>query len=78
MTNGFAVGDHVGWESEVGRVSGTITKVYVKAIDFKGYAHHASSGDAHCEIQGDMPEQAARHTSSALRDARRIQRSGAV
>jgi hypothetical protein len=43
MTDTFKVGDHVSWNSEVGRVSGTIIRVHTRDIDVKGYTHHASS-----------------------------------
>ncbi len=32
MSVQFAVGDHVSWNSEAGRVSGTITKVHTKDL----------------------------------------------
>jgi hypothetical protein len=38
----FKVGDHVGWNSEAGRVRGTIRKKITSAITFKGYVVHTS------------------------------------
>jgi len=78
MTRRFAVGDHVSWNSEAGRVSGTITKVHVRNIDFKGYTHHASPVDPQYEIQSDKSEHIALHKSSALRRTRRPLRAAAV
>lgn len=77
MTRRFAVGDHVRWNSEAGRVAGTITKVHVEDIDFKGYTHHASPDDPQYEIKSDKSEHIALHKSSALRRAGR-RRSGVV
>ena len=37
MTPKFKVGDHVQWNSEAGRVRGTIKKRIISAITFKGY-----------------------------------------
>ena len=42
MAKHFRVGDHVTWNSEAGRVSGTIIKVHRKDFDYKGHTHHAS------------------------------------
>ena len=38
----FQKGDKVSWNSEAGRVSGTIIKIHTKDFDYKGYTHHAS------------------------------------
>ena len=40
--NKFKVGDHVVWNSEAGRVTGTITRVHLKNVEFKRYTHHAT------------------------------------
>lgn len=42
MAKRFKVGDHVGWNSEAGQVSGTIIRIHTKDFDYKGYTHHAS------------------------------------
>lgn len=34
MASEFSVGDHVGWNSEAGQVSGTITKVHTSDFDY--------------------------------------------
>jgi len=45
MKKRFKVGDHVSWNSEVGRVSGIIIKVRTRNFNYKGYTHHASEED---------------------------------
>jgi hypothetical protein len=35
-THTFAVGDHVAWNSEAGRVGGTITAVHLKNVAWRG------------------------------------------
>ena len=77
MTRSFAVGDHVSWNSEAGRVSGTITKVHVRDIDYKGYTHHASPDNPQYEIKSDKTDHVALHKSSALKLARRPRRAAA-
>jgi hypothetical protein len=42
MAHDFRVGDHVEWNSEAGRVRGTIKKKNHSEIKFKGYTVHAS------------------------------------
>ena len=39
MTKAFNVGDRVSWNSEAGRLSGTIIRVHTRAFDVKGYTH---------------------------------------
>ena len=78
MTRSFAVGDHVSWNSEAGRVRGTITKVHVRDIDYKGYIHHASPDDPQYQMKSDKTDHVALHKSSALRLARRPPRTGAI
>ena len=42
MTQDFKAGDHVAWNSEAGRVRGTIKKTIASVITFNGYTVHAS------------------------------------
>src|SRR5690606_24162972 len=37
MSRSFKVGDHVGWNSEAGEVSGTITEIKTGDFDYKGH-----------------------------------------
>ena len=71
MKQRFQVGDHVIWNSEAGRVSGTIVKVHTKDLDYKGYTHHASEDDPQYEIKSDKTDHVAVHKGAALRLARR-------
>jgi hypothetical protein len=71
MNKTFKVGDHVSWNSEAGRVSGTIVKVHTKDVNYKGYAHHASTDDPQYEITSDKTDHIALHKGSALQHLRR-------
>lgn len=66
MANRFKVGDRVGWNSEAGRVSGTITRVHAREFDVNGYTHHATVDAPQYEIKSSKTEHVAFHTSSAL------------
>jgi hypothetical protein len=63
----FKVGDHVGWNSEAGHVSGRIVKVHTRNVDWKGYIHHASTHDPQYEIKSDKTDHVALHKGSALK-----------
>lgn len=67
MTHTFQVGDHVSWNSEAGRVRGTIQKVITEEITFKGYKVHASSEEPRYLIKSDKTDHMAMHKGSALR-----------
>ena len=67
MATTFEVGDHVGWNSEAGRVSGHIVGIYDRDFDWKGYTHHASPEDPQYEIRSDKTEHLAVHKGEALR-----------
>jgi hypothetical protein len=71
MERSFKVGDHVSWNSEAGRVSGTIMKVHAKDVNYKGYTHHASADEPQYEIQSDKTDHVALHKGAALRRVRR-------
>ena len=64
-TRRFKVGDHVSWNSEAGRVRGTITKVITSQIEFKGYKVHASKDEPQYEIKSDKTDHIAMHKGSA-------------
>ena len=66
MTAKFKVGDHVGWNSEAGHVSGKIVKIHTKDCDFKGYTHHATVDDPQYEIKSDKTDHVAIHKGGAL------------
>ncbi len=66
MAHNFKVGDHVSWNSEAGRVSGTIIRVHTRNIDVKGYTHHASLDVPQYEIKSAKTDHIAFHKGSAL------------
>ena len=66
-TRRFDRGDHVSWNSEAGRVRGTIIRVVTSPIQFKGYTVHASPEEPQYEIQSDRTDHIAMHKGSALR-----------
>jgi len=66
MKRAFKVGDHVTWNSEAGRVGGTIVKVHVQEVDYKGYTHHASADEPQYEIKSDKTDHVAMHKGTAL------------
>jgi hypothetical protein len=70
MAAEFKVGDHVTWNYEGGRASGTIIKVHTADIDYKGYTHHASAEVPQYEIQSDKTDHVAMHRGAALRKRR--------
>ncbi len=62
----FAIGDHVSWNSEAGRVSGRIVRIHEADFDHKGYTHHATPGDPQYEIKSDKTDHIAAHKGKAL------------
>lgn len=66
MTSEFKTGDKVSWNSEAGKVSGTIIKVHKTDFDFKGYTHHASKDVPQYEIKSSKTDHIAAHKGSAL------------
>nr|WP_202391868.1 DUF2945 domain-containing protein [Qipengyuania vulgaris] len=62
----FSVGDHVSWNSEAGRVHGTISKVHKKDFQYKGHTHRASEDEPQYEIESDKTDHIAAHKESAL------------
>ena len=69
MSKRFEIGDHVSWNSEAGRVSGTITAVHVRDFHYKGHVRHASEDDPQYEIKSDKTDHVAAHKDAALRRA---------
>ncbi|UTD27802.1 hypothetical protein DB459_13640 [Bradyrhizobium sp. WD16] len=67
----FKVGDHVGWNSEAGRISGRIVRVHTRDVVRGGYVHHASADDPNYEIKSDRTDHLALHKARALRHLRR-------
>ncbi len=67
MKRAFKVRDHVEWNSEAGRVQGTIKKKITSEITFKGYKVHASKEEPQYLINSDKTDHMAMHKGSALR-----------
>ncbi len=67
MASDFKVGDHVEWNSEAGRVRGTIRKKVTAEITFKGYKRHASREEPQYIIKSDKTDHLAIHKASALK-----------
>ncbi|VTQ02439.1 DUF2945 domain-containing protein [Sphingobacterium daejeonense] len=66
MEKKFKIGDQVSWNSEAGRVSGTIIKIHTKDFNYKGYTHHASPEDPQYEIKSYKTDHIAAHKGKAL------------
>ena len=66
MSARYKVGDHVGWNSEAGQVSGTITKVHTEDFEYKGHTRRASTDEPQYEIRSDKTDHVAAHKGSAL------------
>jgi len=75
MIHDFKVGDHVEWNSEAGRVRGTIKKKITSKIIFKGYTVHASKEEPQYQIKSDKTDHVAMHKGSALKKIRKSKRS---
>lgn len=66
MAARLKVGDLVSWNSEAGRVSGTIIRVHAEDVDYKGYKHHASPQSPQYEIKSSKTDHVAMHRGAAL------------
>lgn len=66
MPHQFKIGDHVSWNSEAGRVSGTIIRVHTQDFTYKGHTRRASPDAPQYEIKSDKTDHIAAHKESAL------------
>ncbi len=66
MTTPFKAGDHVEWNSDVGHIVGTITKVHVADFEFLGRMRRASKDDPQYEVKSDKTGKSAAHKGDAL------------
>ena len=66
MARRFHVGDRVTWNSEAGRVGGTIIAIHTTDFNYRGHVHHASKDDPQYEIKSDKTDHIAAHRGSAL------------
>jgi hypothetical protein len=62
----FKIGDIVTWNSEAGRVRGTIIQVHTRDFGFEGYTHHASRDTPQYEIKSATTAHVAFHKGAAL------------
>lgn len=66
MATKYKKGDKVSWNSEAGRVSGTIISVHTEDFQYKGYTHHASKNEPQYQIKSSKTDHVAAHKESAL------------
>ncbi|WP_010112957.1 DUF2945 domain-containing protein [Acinetobacter sp. P8-3-8] len=66
METQFKIGDKVSWNSEAGRVSGTIIRIHTQDFNYKGYTHHATEKEPQYEIKSDKSDHIAAHKGTAL------------
>lgn len=66
MSTKFKIGDSVSWNSEAGKVSGTIIKIHTRDFQYKGYTHHATADDPQYEIKSSKTDHIAAHKGTAL------------
>ena len=64
--NSFHVGQHVGWNSEAGHVTGRIVKIHTRDFDVNGYIHHCTPESPQYEIKSLKTDHVAYHKASAL------------
>jgi len=62
----FKISDQVSWNSEAGRVSGTIIKIHTKNFNYKGYTHHATEEEPQYKIKSNKTDHIAAHKGSAI------------
>ncbi|MEO6870619.1 MAG: DUF2945 domain-containing protein [Chthoniobacterales bacterium] len=71
----FKVGDHVEWNSEAGRVRGTIKKKVTSATKFKTYTVRASKEEPQYLIKSDKTDHMAMHKGTALKKLAKTKRA---
>ena len=67
MKRQFKVGDYVSWNSEAGRVRGTIKKKVTSPMRFKNYMVRASREEPQYLIKSDKTDHLAMHKGRALK-----------
>lgn len=66
MPSKFKVGDFVTWNSEAGKVSGTIIKVHTRDVNYKGHMHRATREEPQYEIKSIKTDHIAMHKGAVL------------
>ena len=74
MKEDFRIGDHVEWNSEAGRVRGTIQKKVASATRFKTYTVRASKEEPQYLIKSDKTDHLAMHKGAALKKIRKTRK----
>jgi hypothetical protein len=74
MARDFKVGDHVEWNSEAGRVRGTVIRKVTTDTSYKGYPRHASPEEPQYLIRSDKTDHVAMHKGTALKKVRKGRR----
>lgn len=74
MPTTFKIGDHVEWNSEAGRVRGTIKKKITAPMKFKTYTVRASKEEPQYLIKSDKTDHLAMHKGSTLKKSARNKR----
>lgn len=59
MNERFEIGDHVRWNSEAGRVSGTIIAIHTADFAYEGHTHRATEADPQYEIKSGKTDHVA-------------------
>lgn len=67
MNRSFNVGDPVSWNSEAGRIRGTIQKKMTSPTKFKTYVARASKKEPQYLVKSEKTGHLAMHKGSALR-----------
>lgn len=67
MARRFEIGDHVTWNSEAGRIRGTIIAVHTSDFNYKDHQRHASENEPRYEIKSDKTDHVAALNGSAPR-----------
>lgn len=70
MRRGFKKGDHVSWNSEAGRIRGTVQRKITAPMTFKTYTVRASKEAPQYLVKSDQTGRLAMHKESALRRIR--------
>ncbi|MBJ7262734.1 MAG: DUF2945 domain-containing protein [Burkholderiaceae bacterium] len=69
MSTTLSVGSRVIWNSDVGQVTGKITKVHRQDFEFMGRTRRASKDKPQYEVESDKTGRKAAHKGDALRPA---------
>jgi hypothetical protein len=63
----FQKSDHVTWNSDVGRVNGTVEKIHTRDFEFIGRKRRATADAPQYEVKSDKTSRPAAHKEAALK-----------